>query len=703
MNSAWYALAGNWLGSGMELRLNSEFNSSENFNPYTAGPNSAHIMWTAPFAEGGLIGGNFGSPPGSEEYTNFYSASQYEPKFAPPVILNGVLYYNLIPGSSDQVEGWVAVDLFTGKTLWVQNITTSVLRLGQILDYVSVNQYGGLAYLWGSSGIGPGGSTWTMYDAMTGNLILTITGVPGSIVFAPDSSGDLIGYSINGTAGTQVVQGVNVTTPVGGSMLVCWNSTEAIDYPSGYVPGVTVINALWRPGQGVTIPYPSGIMWKKPLATNFTEPDGTVVPISPNLGFPTYTMVTGNALLLLSVPDIYGSGQLGWGTGWEIEAGYSLTTGAQLWIVNRTEAAAARLSAANALNNGVYTEFDYETQHISAYNINTGTQLWGPVSEAVPGDEWGSYSASSIMAYGIVYTDDLGGYVYALNATTGATIWIWNTGNGTYETPYNVFPTWFIDTVADGKVYVMGGHEYSPPLFHGAQLYCLNATTGQEIWSILDFPNSNNPSTAIADGILVVPNAYDNQIYAFGQGPSATTISAPSVGITTKTPVTITGSVMDISAGSKQEAVAANFPNGLPCVSDASMTPWMEYVYEQQPKPTNTIGVQVTLTAIDPNHNFITVGTATTDSSGNFGFVWNPPQVVGPYQITATFSGTNSYYGSSDTTYCTVAEGLAATAASTATPTPVADLYFVPAIVGLFVLIIVVAIVLALLMLRKRP
>src|SRR5208282_4469017 len=117
----------------------------------------------------------------------------------------------------------------------------------------------------------------------------------------------------------------------------------------------------------------------------------------------------------------------------------------------------------------------------------------------------------------------------------------------------------------------------------------------------------SNPE--LAYGIMTTLNAYDNQIYAYGQGPSATTVSAPSVGVTTATPVTITGTVMDISAGSQQEAVAANFPHGLPCVSDASMTQFMEAVYEQQPMPTNITGVQVTLTAIDSNHNLINIGT----------------------------------------------------------------------------------------------
>ena len=59
--------------------------------------------------------------------------------------------------------------------------------------------------------------------------------------------------------------------------------------------------------------------------------------------------------------------------------------------------------------------------------------------------------------------------------------------------------------------------------------------------------------------------------------------------------------VTDISAGSKQNEQAADFPNGVPCVSDASMSGWMQYVYMQQPEPTNATGVPVTISVVDPD------------------------------------------------------------------------------------------------------
>ena len=85
-------------------------------------------------------------------------------------------------------------------------------------------------------------------------------------------------------------------------------------------------------------------------------------------------------------------------------------------------------------------------------------------------------------------------------------------------------------------------------------------------------------------------------------------MQAPDAGIALGNSVTIKGTVTDISAGTKQTVQAANFPNGVPAVSDASMSQWMEYVYMQKSKPMNTTGVPVTLSVVDANGNFRTIG-----------------------------------------------------------------------------------------------
>ena len=161
---------------------------------------------------------------------------------------------------------------------------------------------------------------------------------------------------------------------------------------------------------------------------------------------------------------------------------------------------------------------------------------------------------------------------------------------------------------------------------------------------------------------------------------------------------------MDTSAGTQQSEQKADFPNGVPVCSDASMESWMGYVYQQQAEPTNFTGVTVTLTAIDPNHNFITIGTATTDSKGAFSYMWTPPSVPGKYTVTATFAGTNGYWGSSAET-AMAAQNAPATPAPTATPvTGLATMSGLTIGIAAAVIAIIIAIaIVGLLLLRKKP
>ena len=159
---------------------------------------------------------------------------------------------------------------------------------------------------------------------------------------------------------------------------------------------------------------------------------------------------------------------------------------------------------------------------------------------------------------------------------------------------------------------------------------------------------------------------------------------------------------MDVSAGTKQNLVASNFPNGLPCVSDGSMSHFMEAVYQQQTMPTDITGVQVTISVVDNNGNNRVIGTTTSDASGSFGFTWTP-DISGSYQIKATFEGSNSYYPSSATTYSHASDIV--TPAPTAAPqqglATTADLLTAMA-AGVIAIIIAIAIV-GLLILRKHP
>lgn len=507
-------------------------------------------------------------------------------------------------------------------------------------------------------------------------------------VLAEDANGDLLAYYMNSTA-----------TP---ATLNLWNSTQAILQYS-LTSGQDTNTWTWRPAQGASIPWNLGLMWSVPMVTNITLSNGTAVDIntiysqSAGVASPLAISIISDTII---VTDIQGPLSAFNQPGYIITEGYSLATGQLVWgPLNQTQTPFCYLQLTSA-GDGTFTIFTKETQTWNTYSTTTGKLLWGPVK--TPSNPWSFYSGFSLTAYGVVYTADLGGNVNALGAQNGTLLWSWSTGDSGTETPYGIWPIWHMDAVADGKLYIMGGHNYSPPLFRGAQLYCLNATSGTELWSINDFTITNSATAAVSDGYLIEPNAYDNQVYSYGMGPTATTVSAPDIASPSGTAVVLRGTVMDISAGSKQPSVAANFPQGLPAVSDNSMTQFMEAVYQQQPMPSNVTGVPVSVSVVDSNGNSRVIGSTTTNANGFFTMTWIP-DIPGNFTVTASFPGSESYYPSHDDTSFTVSSA-APTASPGATAAPsMTDQYFVPSVIGILVAIIIVGVVLAAIMLRKRP
>jgi hypothetical protein len=127
----------------------------------------------------------------------------------------------------------------------------------------------------------------------------------------------------------------------------------------------------------------------------------------------------------------------------------------------------------------------------------------------------------------------------------------------------------------------------------------------------------------------------------------------------------------------------------------------MEYVYMQKPKPTNATGVPVTLTVTDSNGNTRPIGTTTSDSSGSYSFQWTP-DITGKYTVTATFAGSNAYYGSSAETAFAVDPAAPTPAPTQAPQQSTVDQYFVPAVAGIIVAI-AIGFAITILVQRKRP
>ena len=201
------------------------------------------------------------------------------------------------------------------------------------------------------------------------------------------------------------------------------------------------------------------------------------------------------------------------------------------------------------------------------------------------------------------------------------------------------------------------GAGLSNPIRRDGKLICLNTNTGEQVWSITAWPGYN-PGTAmpiIGDGRILCLDTHTNQIMCIGKGPSATTVSAPQTIPALGASVMITGTVTDQSPSGRRNT-NDNIQlalKGTPAISDESMDAWMEYLYHDRPIPANATGVPVSLHAIDPNGNYIPIGTVTSDMTGAYGIVFTP-EVPGTYQIFANFAGSNAYGSSSAQTYLAV-------------------------------------------------
>ena len=713
-NQNWYSISQNWFGSALQWNA-TVYQSPTTLNPGCIPPSTAHVMWTRALqgtvAFGGQIGGSMYS---GDAYSNYYTGKTYEYPFSTPIIINGVLFYNAPKGVQPQ-NGYYAVDLATGKQLYFSNdtneaptelsVTSGVpsavapgedfpgVIYGEVFSHHNPNEVGGIAYLWGIGGATLDSTTNTvasvisLYDATTGQWILNIKNYPYSAtlntwVTAPD--GELLDYVFNDPG-----SGTGSSTATTG-WLACWNSTLCLGAEAW-------VDNPWtfRPPTGMTLNFKTGVQW------NVTIPVYNAPNVYTGLSQPVQYMSVNDGVLLVttgstSIPQNY-----------EMEAAYSATTGAFLWDANRSvaqEPAETAWGLYIGASNGVYVEYNKATMQLYGFNILTGAQLWGPTTPLPTADS--SYAYQGTVINNLVVLQGMVA-LYAFNINTGALAWTWSPPPAGLQSPWPNYPLESqtpeiigVGSGSDAVVIVAGADSHGDQLYRGAAYYAINATNGKLVWQ----SEGMMQGMAAANGYVVALNEYDMSIYCFGQGPSKTTVSAPGVGVTTATPVTITGSVTDISAGSQQNAVAANFPNGLPCVSDDSMTQFMAAVYQQQPMPTNLTGVPVTISVTDSNHNTYPIGTTTTNPlTGTFGLTWTPI-IQGNYTVTATFAGTGGYYGSYATTYF-YAGAPAPTAAPTASPpTGLASTgSLMLGVAAIIIVIVIIGVVLAILMLRKRP
>jgi hypothetical protein len=685
-NTEWQQISSNWLGGA---------HTNDRWQKEGTAPQSAHVMWTQPARFGGLVGGT------RDPRAQFYLGFSYEDAFANPLIISGIFYYKTPHNHAGSGGDFKALDLRTGQQIWDNPVLNGLNSIqpskGQLMDYQQADQHGTVGgYLWVVSG-----STWVAYDAFSGNWVGNLTNVPsGTEVYTP--TGDILRYAFS------------YSTVRGNGWMALWNNTHAITNAPASSASYGIGQQIRFNGQIIDAGQTSGdrnaYNWNVTIPTLPTDNvNPYIVGVIPG----DIILGTSSNIALSAIPRAStGVPTLPWKM-WAI-SDRPESRGQLLW--QRTYPAPPNnytiMLAWQPIDpvNRVWTMTYADTGERLGFDMVTGDPLWGPVGvpvNSINGSGLQYYSSrEGAPAFGNLYVSGYGGQVVAYSMKNGSLLWTFNAINSGVESPWGRYPI-HVGAFADGIVYAFSG-EHSPntPIYKGYRVYAINATTGEELWNLLDWSASglgtSLANVAIADGYMVFLNGYDEQVYAIGKGPSQTTVSVEDNVLSQGETVLIQGKVIDISAGTEQQEQKARFPNGVPAVSDASQGGFMGYVYQQQTRPANTTGVTVKIEVIDANGNRRTIGTPTTSvDTGMFYLPWTV-DVPGAYTVIASFEGSKSYFVSKAETsfYATAAH--AATPAPTAPPASAADMYFVPAVVGIIIAIIVVGLG-VIFALRKRP
>ncbi|HEX9261824.1 MAG TPA: PQQ-binding-like beta-propeller repeat protein, partial [Candidatus Bathyarchaeia archaeon] len=619
----WSPIAGNWL------------TTPRNF--YAVGnaeaPESSHILWTTPLTSGGLVGGALNAYDGSEDtVTNIghETGDAYEGKWSGSLIMSGKLFYQKY-ASADAFKEVACVDLHTGKELWSRVLLNNLtLSRGQQHYWQTYDNQGVYDYLWATGNTATrtllglnssAGTVWCAFDPFNGDFVYALYNMPsGTFTYGP--RGEFLIYNINLNAGTMMLwNSTNVPQLYAGTsyLSMAWGQWR----PMGKIVNATGPAGVTREGQPFVPPTMplnlAGYQWNKTIPTGLPGSVRAVFPEDKAVG----ALINSTHVISWAINLKPGQeGQLLYKTTWNAPTewldGYlSVSLGAisnidKVFTVNTRE---------NGMRYGFSTETGEYLWKLSEPLAMLAHLVGGPSGE------------SGYIAYGMLYCGTMSGVIQAFDVKTGQLAWKYEVKDPYMQVYWsNNWPMGHL-IVADGKVYLANlEHSVNQPLPRGGPFLCLNATTGEEIWRANGLFRQTvwGGRAVMGDSIIATMDTYDQRIYGIGKGPSAMTVEAPMAAITLGSSLVIRGTVTDVSPGTESDSLRLRFANGVPAVSDESMSDWMLYVYKQFPRPTDAKGVDVTLSVVDANGNFREIGTTKADSDGFFSYHWTP-DIEGKY------------------------------------------------------------------------
>jgi len=202
----------------------------------------------------------------------------------------------------------------------------------------------------------------------------------------------------------------------------------------------------------------------------------------PTLAWTTY--VPGGGMVGSGVT--YGDGKIFPGSFQDQQIAIDAKTGKVLWTTFTKTA----MIFSGSYADGKFVRGGIDDNTMYCFDAKTGKILWTYTADTI-----GYFCTGTAIGYGMVYSPNKDGYIYAINLADGKLAWRYK-GPGTM-----IFPG--MPSVADGKVYVTSGQSASyGDEFGASQFACLDAFTGEAIWTLPIEAYAPRESVAIAYGYL---------------------------------------------------------------------------------------------------------------------------------------------------------------------------------------------------------